>query len=157
MGAPPVAEPHDRCARCGRATPLGVSLCDADNPARIGAPSATQAHGTIFLAVVGGFVFLAFVARFALGAVGPFASSLDAAATRPDGGVDVVVRVTNQGRSESTATCRISRGGIPEPDDLVFMTEPIRAGETRSFARQVPPPAAGAGPYTIDRLAVACR
>ena len=41
------SQPHDVCLKCGRPTPLGVSLCENDNPGRIKSPSSTQVHGTI--------------------------------------------------------------------------------------------------------------
>src|SRR5687768_8333029 len=70
--AVPMAGPHDTCIRCGRDTPLGVALCEQDNPAHIKGPSATQVHGTIVLGLIGGFVLLALLLRFATVGVGPF-------------------------------------------------------------------------------------
>jgi hypothetical protein len=154
---PAPGEPHDRCAKCGRPTPLGTSLCFADNPGRIAGPSATQAHGTIFIGVVGGFVALALVARLALASAGPFVGTVESAVTRADNGVDVVVRVTNQGSAYAPTTCRLSRGGLGEPDDLVFLTDRLAPGESRAFARTIPPPDPGERPFTIDRLTVVCR
>jgi hypothetical protein len=40
-----LTQPHDSCIRCGRPTPLGVALCERDNPAHIKAHP--QVHGTI--------------------------------------------------------------------------------------------------------------
>jgi hypothetical protein len=154
---PAPGEPHDTCAKCGRPTPLGTSLCADDNPGRIAGPSATQAHGTIFLGVVAGFVALALLAQWALASAGPFAGAVESAVTRADGGVDVVVRVTNNGRDAAPATCRLSRGGLAEASDLVFLTDRLAPGTTRSFARTIPPPRAGERPLTIDRLTVVCR
>ena len=154
---PAPGEPHDRCAKCGRPTPLGSALCADDNPGRISGPSATQAHGTIFVGVVAGFVALALLARFALGSAGPFSSEIESAVTRPDTGIDVVVRVTNAGRSDAPATCRVSRGGVALADDLVFLTDRLAPGEARSFARTIAPRGAGQRPFSIDRLSVACR
>jgi hypothetical protein len=154
---PAPGEPHDRCAKCGRPTPIGTSLCPDDNPGGIGAPSATQAHGTIFVGVLAGFVALALAARVALGSAGPFSGAIESAVTRPDGGVDVAVRVTNQGSSTAPANCRISRGGLAEPDDPVFVTERLQPAESRAFVRTIPPRAAGQRPFAIERLTVVCR
>jgi hypothetical protein len=154
---PAPGEPFDRCWKCGRPTPLGTSLCADDNPGRIGAPSATQAHGTIFVGVLAGFVALALLARLALASAGPFGAVVESAITRPDGGVDVVVRVTNQGTSESVATCRISRGGVGENDDPVFLTGRIRPGASATFQRILPATRTGERPFTVDRLSVTCR
>ena len=151
----PLDQPHDTCFRCGRPTPLGVSLCERDNPARIKSPSATQVHGTIVLGVLAGFVLLAFLLRFASAGVGPFESSLAGIATRADGGLDVVVSVANGGTRASGASCRIFAGGASSFRDYVFFTEPIPAGETRQFSRVVPA-APNGQPLETRSIAVRC-
>jgi hypothetical protein len=133
-------EPHDTCFRCGKPTPPGVSLCDADNPAHIKAPSSTQVHGTILIGVLFGFIALLLLFRFAQSGVGPFPAAIAGVATRADGGLDVAVQVTNDGSRESGASCRISPGGAPDYRDYVFFTEPIPAGETRSFTKSLAAP-----------------
>lgn len=150
------AEQHDTCARCGRPTPVGVSLCEHDNPAGIGAPSATQAHGTILVAVIVGFAAFLLLGRVALGGVGPFPAEITARAAQSSGGVELAVRVTNEGQRATRATCRVTRGGIAGPDDVTFQTEPIPVGATVDFVRQLRPPSAGLEPYPIDRLAIRC-
>jgi hypothetical protein len=151
-----VVGPHDRCVRCGRPTPLGVSLCDDDNPGHIGAPSATQVHGTIFVGVVAGFILLAVGARLALGGLGPFPSTVLESAARPDGGADVVLTVRNEGTRVASATCRITRGGVARADDVLFQTEPIPVGGSVTIRRQLTAPTAGAEPLVADRLVVSC-
>ena len=157
LWTPAPGEAHDRCWRCGRPTPLGISLCDDDNPGRIGAPSSTQVHGTIFVGVIAGFVLLALVGRLAVGSVGPFSSAIQSAVTREGGELDVVVSVTNQGASATTSTCRISRGGLAAPGDPVFMTARIPAGQTIDVSHRIPAPARGRPAFAIDRLTVFCR
>ncbi|CAN5283524.1 hypothetical protein BH20ACT24_BH20ACT24_24310 [soil metagenome] len=147
---------HGACALCGRPTPLGVSLCEEHNPGRLGAPSATQAHGTIVAGIVAGFVLLAVVGRIAFLGSGPFESRLSSAVGRSDGGVDVVIDVTNRGSRDAGATCRVTRGGLPSREDLVFLSEPVPPGGTRSFSRTVLPPEEGSPPYRLDRLVVSC-
>ncbi len=132
-------ELHDRCVRCGRPTPLGVSMCDDDNPGRIGAPSATQLHGTM------------------AAGVGPFTSSIVGQALLSNGGVEVAVQVTNEGSKASAATCHVSRGGVSQADDLIFLTAPVDPGRTATFERTVPPPDPGNGAYTLGELTVTCR
>lgn len=136
-------QPHDTCFRCGRPTPLGVSLCERDNPARIGSPSATQVHGTIVVGVIGGFILLALLLRFASAGMGPFVSSVGGVATRADGDLDVSVRITNSGERASGASCRISATGAPAYGDPVFFTEPIPAGATREFTHTLEAPPGG--------------
>lgn len=150
-----VNEPHDTCIKCGRPVPLGVSLCEQDNPGGIKSPSSTQVHGTIVIGVLAGFLLVALLFRFGSNGVGPFTSTLAGVATRPDGGLDVVVTVANEGSRASGASCRISAGGRPDFRDYVFFSEPIPVGETREFARTVPP-VPGGPPLEPTQLVVRC-
>jgi len=149
-------EPHDRCFRCGRPTPLGVSLCDEDNPGRVKAPSATQVHGTVAIGVIAGFIGFALLVRMLTAGVGPFGAVIAGSATQADGGLEVVVQVTNNGSRDAAASCRVSRGGVQGASDAIFFTEPIPAGETRDFARSVPPPPADSPVRQPGALAVRC-
>ena len=123
-----LAGPHDTCVRCGRPTPSGVSLCEADNPGAIKSPSSTQVHGTIVLGVLVGFLLLAVLLRVATSGVGPFPSSVAGAATRDDGSLDVVVTVANNGERPSAASCRTASGVAIDAPSSVFFTEPDSAG-----------------------------
>lgn len=146
---------HDTCFRCGRPTPLGVSLCERDNPGLIKSPSSTQVHGTIVVGVLAGFVLLAVLLRFATAGVGPFQSAVVGAATRADGGLDVVIEVINGGTRSAGASCRVSAGGAPDYRDLVFFTDPIPAGETRQFTRTLAPRSDGR-PLLSDAVVARC-
>lgn len=151
-----LTQPHDVCIRCGRPTPLGVALCDADNPAHIKGPSPTQVHGTILLGVIGGFVLLLLLLRLTTAGVGPFPASLTGVATRPDGGLTVVVEVTNNGTRPSGASCRVTAAGVPDFNDYVFFTDQIPAGETRSISQIVPPLPGGQALPAGTALVVRC-
>ena len=151
-----LTQPHDSCIRCGRPTPLGVALCERDNPAHIKGPSPTQVHGTILFGVIGGFVALLLLLRLASSGIGPFPSALNGVATRTDGGLDVSVAVTNHGSRPSGASCRVTAAGMPDFRDYVFFTPPIPAGATQSLTQTVPPlPNGQPLPATIT-LAVRC-
>lgn len=132
-------QPHDVCLKCGRPTPLGVSLCEHDNPGHLKSPSSTQVHGTIVVGVVAGFVLLLLLFRFGSAGIGPFHSTLAGYSTRADGGLDVAVTVSNAGQRPAGASCRISASGAPDFRDYVFFTAPIQPGETRTFTQSVPP------------------
>ena len=132
-------QPHDTCFRCGRPTPLGVSLCDADNPGHVKGPSSTQVHGTVLIGLLCGFIALAVFLRFVSAGAGPFTSTVSGVATRADGGLDVVIAVANGGTRSSGASCRISVGGAPSFHDFVFFTELIPPGESRQITRSVAP------------------
>lgn len=140
-----IAEPHDTCVRCGRPTPLGVALCEHDNPGRIKGPSATQVHGTIAVGLIAGFVFLFVLLAGAAtpAAAGALSASIPGYSTRADGTTEIVVRVTNNGTAAAAASCRVQRGGAVGSGDIVFFTDPIPAGATQDFSRVMPAPPAG--------------
>ena len=151
----PTGRPVSHCYRCGKETPPGVALCDADNPGRVKSPSATQLHATILGGVVLGVVFLLVLLRFAVDQNGPYDSSVAGHIVLADGGVQVAVNVTNTGDTDGIATCRITRDGTPRPDDLAFRTERVPAGATVTVTRTVPAPA-GAGALVPERMTVIC-
>src|SRR5262245_60648655 len=115
--APPAeSQPADVCVRCGKPTPPGVSMCEADNPGNIASPSATQMHGTILVGVILAAVGFLVLARLLVGSAGPFEATIVGRATRPDGGTEIAIRVANQGASDGIATCRVTRDGAARPD-----------------------------------------
>jgi hypothetical protein len=150
-----LTQPHDSCMRCGRPTPLGVALCERDNPGHIKGPSATQVHGTILFGVLGGFVALLLLLRLASAGVGPFPSSFSGVATRPDGGLSVVVQVTNSGTRAVGASCLLRLPGVTEFHQVVFFTQPIPVGETLTFEQTLPALPSGAA-LPISGLTVRC-
>jgi hypothetical protein len=154
-----VTQPHDTCVRCGRPTPLGVALCDIDNPGRIKGPSATQVHGTIAIGLISGFILLfVLMAKVTTpAAAGGLAASIPGYSTRADGTTEIVVRVTNSGKAAAAVSCRVQRGGAVGYGDIVFFTDPIPAGETRDFTRVMPAPAAGSADSGIAPTAFAVR
>ena len=76
-------------------------------------------------------------------------------AAHADGGIEVVVKVTNQGTRATGASCRLSPGGAPDYRDFVFFTGPIPAGETREFSQTLPPADTGPALQT-GSVAVRC-
>ena len=149
----PSGRPGSHCYRCGKETPPGVSLCDADNPGHVKAPSATQLHATILAGVVVGIALLLFLLRFAVDQSGPFGTSVTGHIALGDGGVQVAVSVTNAGDSEGIATCRITRDGTPRPDRSRVPDRPPGAGchRDRDAHRACPCWASGVGARADDR------
>ena len=49
---------YDRCLRCGTRVVWGQSVCRRCNPAGLPAPSPSQYHGTVMLAVLVGVAAL---------------------------------------------------------------------------------------------------
>ncbi|MEZ4595836.1 MAG: hypothetical protein R3C32_02750 [Chloroflexota bacterium] len=151
----PTGHPVSHCFRCGKETPAGVSLCEADNPGRVKAPSATQVHATILVGVVAGFALLLFLLRFAVDQSGPYAAGVTGRIPLADGAVQVAVTVTNDGPRDGIANCRITRDGTPRPDDLSFRTDRLAPGATVTVTRTVPAPPAPAV-LAPDRMTVIC-
>jgi hypothetical protein len=137
-------QPHDTCVRCGQPTPLGVALCDDDNPGHIKGPSATQVHGTVAIGLIAGFLllFVVFTRLTTPAASGQLGAIIPTYTTLADGSTQLVVRVTNNSPAAAAANCRVQRGGSVGAGDLEFFTEPIPPGETREYTKIMPPPAA---------------
>jgi hypothetical protein len=130
-------------------------MCEADNPGRIAAPSATQVHGTILAGVILGAIGFLFLMRFAVGAGGPYAATItDRIAA--DGGIQVAVQVSNTGTSSGIATCRITRDGTPRQDDFVLRTQRIEPGSSIVISRLVAQPVGGSVAYNPERMTAIC-
>jgi hypothetical protein len=152
----PGAKPVDHCFRCGKETSAGQGLCEEHNPHQLRGPSPTQMHATIFGGIALGVLALFILARFAVGTTGPYAAEVTASAAAPDGGAAVSYAVTNEGDSDGVADCRITRDGVPRPDDLAFRTGTVPAGETIVYERQLDPPPGASVPYDPEVLSVIC-
>lgn len=151
----PDAQPVDHCFRCGKETPPGVGLCEEHNQGKLAGPSATQMHATIFVGIVIGVIGFFLLASLAVTTSGPFASVVTSAAGGPDGTVSLVFTVTNDGEEEGVADCRVTRDGVPRPEDLAFRTEALLGGESVTLERDLTAPEAGP-PYDLEALTVAC-
>ena len=153
------SQPHDVCQKCGRPTPLGVSLCEHDNPGNIKSPSTTQMHATILIGVIVGIGLLLLLFRFGSTGIGPFPATLAAYSTRADGGLDIAVTVTNAGSRPAGTSCRISDSGALDYRDYIFFTPNIAPGETRTITQTVPPvpnTPVNAAPIAPVKLIVTC-
>ncbi len=114
-----------------------IGLCERCNPLGLRDVSASQVHGTVFVAVAVAIVTLAVVARLAVSGIGPFPVTVDAVV--PDGdGLAVTLTVRNEGSAEGQTTCRIvdpaARGG----EAGAFVLSPkIPGGGSVTFTRTV--------------------
>ncbi len=151
----PDAQPVDHCFRCGVETPAGVGLCDEHNRGHISGPSATQMHATIFGGIALGVIGLFIIASLAVTTTGPFATAVTSATGGPDGSVALVYTVTNEGEDEGVADCRVTRDGVPRPEDLAFRTAALPGGATVSFERELAPPQV-APAYDLEAMTVEC-
>jgi hypothetical protein len=137
--APPVRrtlEPTQNCVRCGREVALGVAMCEFCNPLGLAQPAATQAHGTIFLAIGVAVVALALLGRLILTGVGPFEASVTTVAATPTG-LQITLTATNRGSRGGATTCRVHDASILASGPAAFFLSPqIEPGATVTFVRQ---------------------
>src|SRR3954454_13007565 len=83
--APLRPEPTHPCVRCGRPVTLDESLCEECNPLGLSQPATSQAHGTVFLAIILAVVALAVAGRLAIAGVGPFRGEVSSVVPAPSG------------------------------------------------------------------------
>jgi hypothetical protein len=139
--APSAAEPTHPCVRCGRPVPIGTAMCDYCNPLGLADPAASQAHGTIFLAIGVGVVLLALVGRFFLVGIGPFDSAVTNVAVATDAagapnGLAVTLKVTNRGSRAGASTCQVrDLAAVTSDRSAIFVSPEIAPGETATFTR----------------------
>src|SRR5439155_16624948 len=133
----PRPEPTQSCVRCGAVVPLGTSMCENCNPLGLKAPAATQAHGTIFLAIVVSVALLAVAGRFAVAGIGPFDATVARVAAAPDG-LSITISVTNRGTASGATTCRVFDPDEPLSAAAYLLSPQVPPGRTISFSRQTP-------------------
>jgi len=147
-GAP--AEKTHPCARCGAPVALDVGLCERCNPLGLKDSASSQVHGTIFVAVGLAIVGLAILARFAVSGIGPFpAEVLDVRSA--DGGLTVSLRITNEGSSAGSTTCRLIDPAAQGSGRSAFvLTSRIAPGATLEFDHTVTDFGSEVRPLAVD-------
>ena len=147
----PAQEPLHGCVRCGARIPVSQAMCERCNPLGLKQPSASQAHGTVFVGIAVAVVALAVIARLAVSGIGPFKGQVAGVEAAP-GGLEVSITVTNAGSTAGATTCRIDdpaiRGIGPE---AAYVTSPIiEPGETVTFSAVVASLGTTVKPLTVD-------
>jgi hypothetical protein len=111
-------------------------MCEYCNPLGLAQPAATQAHGTIFLAIGASVVVLALLGRLILTGVGPFEASVTAVAATPTG-LAITLIATNEGSRGGATTCRVHDASIASSSAAAFFLSPqIEPGATVTFVRE---------------------
>ncbi|HEY0443007.1 MAG TPA: hypothetical protein VGC90_02190 [Candidatus Limnocylindrales bacterium] len=126
--------PAHPCVRCGRTVAADVSLCELCNPLGLSQPATSQAHGTVFVAIIGAVVALAVAGKLVLAGVGPFQADVSGVTTAT-AGLAVELAVHNEGSKAGSTTCRIteaSRGGTGPA--AVVQTPRVDPGSTLRFS-----------------------
>ena len=144
-------EPTHACVRCGSQFPIADALCRTCNQARLNQPSASQAHGTVFLGIAVAVVGMAVVAMMLVGGVGPFSARLAAAVPAGDG-LLLSLEVTNTGSRAGEATCRVwdpTYLGNPPVETYVRSPE-VGPGQALVFEQQVAGLGTAARPFAVE-------
>jgi hypothetical protein len=132
--------------------PLDVSLCEQCNPLGLSQPSASQVHGTVFVALIVAIVVLAVAGRAALSGIGPFRGEV--VDVQPaDPGLAVTLNIANDGTKAGSTTCRVtieSRRGVGAAE--VVQSPNVDGGQAARFTFSTEK--FGAAPVP---LAVACQ
>jgi len=96
-----------RCIKCGREVAADATLCAVCNRAGMVAPSASQYHGTVAVAIVLAVVALAAAASFSLRGVGPYAAEVRGVAPADPVGYAITYAVMNEGSRAGRAKCQL--------------------------------------------------
>ena len=152
----PDSQPVDHCIRCGVETLPGVALCEAHNRGRLPGPSATQMHATVFGGIVLGVIGFLVLANLAVTSGGPFAAAVSSVSAGPGGVVTLSFSLSNEGDSDGVADCRVTRDGVPRPDDYAFRTEAVAAGTSIELRRELAAPPEGSIGYDTETVTVLC-
>jgi hypothetical protein len=137
----PTLVPTHPCVRCGRPVGIDIAMCEYCNPLGLADPAASQAHGTVFLAIGAAVVILALVGRLVVAGVGPFDGSVVSVAVAADAsgapaGLAITLTVTNHGSKSGPSTCRISDPDNLESDaNAIFLSPDIPADSSATFTR----------------------
>ena len=95
------------CIKCGREIGPDESLCEVCNRAGMVAPSASQYHGTVVVAIIVAVAALAIAASLSMRGVGPYAAEVRHVAFA-DPGYAISFAVTNQGTKPGRAKCQLT-------------------------------------------------
>jgi ribosomal protein L40E len=144
-------EPLHGCVRCGARIPLSEAMCERCNPLGLKQPSASQAHGTVFVGIAVAVVALAVFARVVTMGIGPFRGEVAGVAADP-GGLKVTITVSNGGSNAGSTTCRVGDPDIPGiGPEAAFVTSPVvEPGQSVTFSAVVASLGTTVKPLTVD-------
>lgn len=127
------------CIKCGREIGADESICEVCNRAGMVAPSASQYHGTVAVAIVLAVAALAFAASLSFRGVGPYAAQVNAV-DAADPGWAITFAVTNEGTRAGRAKCQlVALGDAGERlRTRSAITLPIEGGATTEQTETIP-------------------
>ncbi len=128
------------CLKCGRPIDPEETMCEACNRAGMTAPSATQMHGTVAVAIIAAVVGMGVVAGLLVGGAGPYAAEVLAVQPVAEASVVVTVEVANEGTREGRARCELTAldaVGVPVAR-TVALSPAVPPGDMVPFDAQIP-------------------
>lgn len=127
------------CIKCGREIGADESICEVCNRAGMVAPSASQYHGTVAVAIVLAVAALAFAASLSFRGVGPYAAQVNEVHAA-DPGWSITFAVTNEGTRAGRAKCQlVALGDAGERlRTRSAITLPIEGGATTEQTETIP-------------------
>jgi hypothetical protein len=136
----PDTRPPRNCYKCGRQIGPDQTICEICNRAGMATPSATQYHGTIVVAIVGGVVLMAIAASLSLRGIGPFRGEALGWSSDPPDAVVVELQVTNEGTRAGRAKCQVT---ARDASNLVLrirstVSPQVNGGGTVTFSERIP-------------------
>jgi hypothetical protein len=107
---------------------------------RPAAPSPTQSHGTVMVALLSGFVVLAVLLWLSVRGVGPFTGAVVSSQPLPGEKAKVTLTVTNEGKKAGHGKCRVHRlaGTGDFEADFTFLSERVAPHQTITQSVEVP-------------------
>lgn len=96
------------CIKCGREIGPDQSICEVCNRAGMAAPSASQYHGTVVVAIVLAVAALAIAASLSLRGIGPYAAEVNAVQPADPVGFTITYTVRNEGTAAGRAKCQLT-------------------------------------------------
>lgn len=127
------------CIKCGREIGADESICEVCNRAGMVAPSASQYHGTVAVAIVLAVAALAIAASLSFRGVGPYAAQVNEVHAA-DPGWSITFAVTNEGTRAGRAKCQlVALGDAGERlRTRSAITLPIEGGATAEQTETIP-------------------
>lgn len=127
------------CIKCGREVGPDQSLCEVCNRAGMVAPSASQYHGTMVVAIIAGVVALAIWASLAMRGVGPYEARVTDVQPAPPGAVAVTIEVENLGTARGYGKCQLraldAGGGTLRVQPM--SAGPLEGGASGTFSARI--------------------
>lgn len=105
---------------------------------RPAAPSPTQSHGTVMVALLAGFVGLAFLLWLSVRGVGPFTATVVSTSEQGTNAL-VTVTIANEGTKGGHGKCRVERlRGVDQQPAYQFLSKRVPGNGTITETVTVP-------------------